>query len=354
MSLNMMTNGTGMSTDREGSIQPSLANPQYSVYITSEKGVTYNVTNALISIDHSEPEKQIAANASIDLYDVKVDGMSLLSLIAQPDRVTIKANDGTKNDDVFNGYIWDISQKDTADGKVVSLKCYDQLIYWQESEDSEFFPEGRSTDGIVKTIAKAWGINIDYSYKTIFHKKLVLRGNIADFITADVLDAVQKSTKTRYVILAGKDKVYIRSVGQNETVYTISAENNAIEARRYVTLNGVVTKVVILGTASDDSKTPVEATVTGDTDKYGTLQKIISKDEDTDLATAKKEADTIISEEGKPKWEYDVKAVDIPWIRKGDKVKIETDILYGSFIVKGVSREISNRGKIMTLTVITA
>ena len=119
-------------------------------------------------------------------------------------------------------------------------------------------------------------------------------------------------------------------------------------------MNGVTTQVKIIGKASDDDKTPVEATISGDTETYGTLQKIISRSEDTTLEASKWEARNIIAEEGKPKWEHDVKAVDIPWIRKGDKVDISTDTMSGRFIVESINREISNRGKTMSLTVIDA
>ena len=46
-----------------------------------------------------------------------------------------------------------------------------------------------------------------------------------------------------------------------------------------------------------------------------------------------------------------MKAVDIPWIRKGDKVLINAgDIANATLIVAGVERSISNKSKEMTLT----
>lgn len=331
-------------------MNPSVENPIYSVVVTTKNKI-YTVTDALVSLETSEQEKQIAVGASIGLYDVSVDEKKLSDLISLRDLVVISANDGKINDEVFRGYVWDISPKETLTDSDFTIKCYDQLIYWQESEDSEFYAAGKDTFSIISSIFKKWGISGIYEYSNIGHEKLVLRGTIADYVASDILDPVQKKTGKKYVIRCEKQNVAIRTVGTNKTVYTISKGANAIEVRRYISMNGLTTQVLILGKSSDNGKTPVEATIKGDTGKYGTLQKVINKSEDTTLADAKKEANNIIEESGTPKWEYDITAPDIPWIRKGDKVNVSTNSVSGSFIVKSISRDISNRGKTMALTV---
>lgn len=328
--------------------------PIYSVYIITEKN-KYNVTAALTSLDFGDQEKQIAASASLSLADVDVDGSKKLSdLITLRDRVIIVANDGNKKDNVFRGYVWDMSPKEALDEVALALKCYDSLIYWQESEDSIFFSSGQSTSSIMNKLSKKWGIGLAYNYEVIAHGKLVLRGAIADFVSADVLDSVQNKCGKKYAILGltDRDGVNIRTAGDNKTIYKLKKGKNIIEIRGNCTLNGVTTQVVIVGKADDDDKAPVEATVKGDTKKYGTLQKIITRSEDTSLEDAKKEAKGILAEKGKPQWEYDISAVDIPWIRKGDKVEIEAKPLKGTYLVKSISHEASNRSSKMTLTVV--
>ena len=109
--------------------------------------------------------------------------------------------------------------------------------------------------------------------------------------------------------------------------------------------------MVILGKADDNDRRPVEATVSGNTSEYGTLQKLIDRDENTSLADAKKEANSIIKENGEPKWEFELKASDVPWVRKGDKVHVDIEgAMSGYLIVSDVSRAISNMSKTMTLT----
>lgn len=330
-------------------------NTQYRVYITSHdinyNPIKYNVTGALVSLDFSEQKGQMAVCATIELCDVEVNGSKLSSIIAPPDVVTIGAVFGQNGEEVFRGFIWDISPKESLTDGNITIKCYDQLIYWQESEDSLFFAAGKTTKSIMDELAKDWGFTLSFEYENIKHEQLVLRGAIADFVTADVLDPIQKSTGKKYTILSEKGKVLIRHVGSNKTVYTISKAQNATELRRYITMNGVVTRVIIIGTADDDGKSAIEASLNGNTSKYGTLQKIITKSEDTDISKSKAEAKSIIKTDGTPKWEYDIKAVDIPFIRKGDRVNIDTDTIKGTFNVESISREISNRGKVMSLTV---
>ncbi len=324
-------------------MKASVKNPVYSVYITAGS-TKYNVTNAVEEISFSDQKKQISKSAR-----VTIGGKSGLSVKAR-DRVTIYANDGSRNEEVWRGFVWTITRKSSIDGEKLDLKCYDNLIYFQESEESEYFSAGKSTRDIISTLCSNWGVKLKYSYQSITHSKLALRGTLSDIITSDVLDLVKDRTGVKYTILSEKDTMIVRPVGQNTTVYLINSGDNAISAGSETTMDGMTTKVVILGKADDDDRRPVEATVSGDTATYGTLQKLINRDENTALADAKKEAQSIIKEEGKPKQEYDVVAVDIPWIRKGDKVKVNAGVLSGFYIVIGIERDISRSEKKMTLT----
>lgn len=330
----------------------SKSNPLYRVQICTST-TRYVVTQAVVSIEMSEQEKQLAASADINLMDVDVNGSKISSLISSRDRVYIFTNDGSRSEEVFRGYIWNISHKENLTESAITLKCYDNLIYWQESEHYEFFSSGKLTVDILSLLGTRIGLNsVVYKYENIIHGNLVLRGAIADFVTEDLLNVVQKQVGKPYVLRSEVDRIVVREEGTNERVYTISKANNATEVRRFISMNGVVTLVSIYGTASDDEKMPVEAVESGEFGTYGILRKIITRNEDTTLEQAKSEAQNIIKEKGKPKWEYDVKATDIPWIRKGDGVRISCDTLEGAFIVKSISREISNKGNIMTLTVV--
>lgn len=328
----------------------SKENPVYSVYVVSGS-TKYNVTDALESLDWDEPEKQIAAKATISLMNVKAGSNWLSTIIKPRDRVFIYANDGSKNEEVFRGYVWTRPYDRTVTDRTLQLMCYDNLIYFQESEESEYFSSGNSTKTVVSSICNKWGVQLSYNYESITHSKLVLRGTLADIFTSDILDLVKDRTGKKYVIRSVQDVMQVNTVGSNTTVYNIKTQENAISTKSIVTMDGMITRVKILGKADDDDRKPVEATVNGNTSKYGTLQKLIDRDTNTSLADAKKEAQTIINLNGTPKYEYNIQAPDVPWIRKGDVVNVWAgDISNKKLIVKGISRTITRTEKKMDLT----
>lgn len=331
-------------------MKASKKNPIYTVYIISGSN-KYNVTPAVIDLDFSDQKKQLAQCVTIGLMNVRANGTLLTSILKVRDRVFIYADDGSRSDEVFRGYVWTRSYGSSLDARDITLKCYDHLIYQQESEDAEYFSAGKSSKDVMASLCSKWGVKLEYSYESITHSKLALRGNLTDIFMDDVLDLVKDRTGKKYVIRSEKDVMRVLTQGTNTTVYSFKAGENAISTRSECTMDGMVTKVVILGKADDNDRQPVEATINGKTSQYGTLQKLINRSENTSLADAKKEAQGILKEDGAPKWEFEVRAPDIPWIRKGDKVHVNAgDIVNSYLIAVSVDRSISSKKKEMTLT----
>ena len=323
--------------------------PTYTVYIISG-GTKYNVTKAVMGQDRSEPEGQIAQRVTLQLANVQVGNTWLSSLLKARDRIFIYAKDGTKEEEVFRGYLWARARNDSLTEREVKYTCYDNLIYYQESEDSLYFTSGKATKDIMSSICSKWGIKLQYSYDSITHAKMPLRGYLADIFTEDILDLVKKRTNKKYVILSEKDTMVVKPVGSNSTIYHFVAGKNVTATASGWTMDGIITKVVITGKADDDDREPIEATVSGNTGEYGTVQRLQSRNENTSLADAKIEAKNTIDENGKPKWEYEIKAPDIPWIRKGDKIYVSAGDIVGYRIIKETNRTIDQKTKEMTLT----
>lgn len=326
----------------------SQINAKYSVFIVSGS-TKYNVTKAVMSLDRSDPEGQIAQRVILQLANVKVGDTWLSGLLKARDRVYVYANDGTKEDEVFRGYLWTRSRNDSLSENALRYTCYDNLIYFQESEDSLYFSSGKSTKDIMTTICDKWGIKLQYSYDSITHTKLPLRGYLADIFIEDILEPVKKRTKKKPVILSEKDTMVVKPVGSNSTIYHFTAGKNITRTASGWTMDGVITKVIIVGKADDDDREPIEATVSGKTSDYGTLQKIQSRSENTSLADAKIEAQNTIDENGTPKWEYEIEAPDIPWIRKGDKIYVSAGEINGYRIITEIDRTSDKVTKKMTL-----
>ena len=327
----------------------SKENPAYTAYVVVGN-TKYDISSATASIDISDGEKQVAKQVTIDLMNVKSGDQWLSTLIKPRSRLFLYANDGEKNEEVFRGFVWSIGSRWGTEDRDLRMRCYDNLIYFQESEESAYFSAGKSTKDVLESICSKWGVTLEYSYESITHSKLALRGTLTDIIMEDLLEPVRERTGTKYVLVSEKDVIKVRSYGQNTTVYKIEGSQNAISGSVTQDMDGMVTQVVILGKADDDDRVPVEATVSGDTGTYGTLQKLMSRDENTTLAAAKEEAQTIINEKGKPGEVYEIEAPDIPWIRKGDKVSLNVGTISGKFIAIAIDRTIENQQKKMTMT----
>ena len=78
-----------------------------------------------------------------------------------------------------------------------------------------------------------------------------------------------------------------------------------------------------------------EATVHGDVE-YGILQSVKAAGSSS-LADAKKEAQKLIAEKGKPERTITFQAPDFSVIRKGDRIHAKTDGLSGFFYVLGIT-----------------
>ena len=236
--------------------------------------------------------------------------------------------------------------------------CYDNLIYLQNSEDSYYYPAGWKTVDIFNDICSKWGIEIVYNYESIEHKKLPLSGKISTMFT-DLLDRVKKKTGIKYVIRSAEDIIYIDRYGANanERVYEINRGENAISTASNISMEDVVTKIIFTGKADDDGKVSITGTLEGDTAKWGTLQKVIRDDtedeksnkksdkekEDSLYENARDEGQYILDEKGKPKETYEVTAINNPWIRKGELVKVGAGDMNFRYIVTSITHNAVNR-----------
>ena len=106
------------------------------------------------------------------------------------------------------------------------------------------------------------------------------------------------------------------------------------------TKDGLITKVVIYGNEDDNERREVKATIKGKyADKHGTLQDVVTMSGNTTLAEAKQEANEILKEKGVLTKTYDVETLDVPWVHKGDLIKITAGDMSGDFIVLSVSHD---------------
>lgn len=170
----------------------SKQDPTYKAIIVSQAtGKKYEITNVMISCDLAERENTIAKSAKVEFANVQCDGKYLNGVVKVRDRIFIYAHDGETSGEVFRGFIW-TKRYTSKTEKELTVSCYDNLIYFQESEDSQFFASGQSTADIAMAVCRQWGVSLSYAYESITHEKLILKGALSDIFLTDLLGEVKK------------------------------------------------------------------------------------------------------------------------------------------------------------------
>ena len=321
-------------------MEASKVNPVYTVIAVDKSGTKYKLTNVTTDLQLSENDGELAQKCTVSFINETKIGSKYLSDIVVPGiKLYIYADTGNGKQEVFRGIIWEKTYESTVEKKA-SYTAYDHLIYLQNSKGCEYFKSGKSTKSIVSAICKEWGLKLKYEYDTITHPKLPLNNMAISDMFIEVLEAVRKKKGKRYVIRSSKDVIYVKKCGSNSDIYTFKSKKGAISTKSNLTMDGMVTKVIITGKEDKNDRVPIEATVKGSNiSKYGTLQEIVNKDEGTTLAQAKSEAKQILKEKGKLTETHSIETPDIPWVKKGDLIKISAGDLKGSYYVNSITHD---------------
>ena len=125
-------------------MKASKDDPIYTTYLISG-GVKYHLSPAVAELELSDQKNELAKRATVTLVNTTVSGRWLSSLVKVRDRIFIYADDGERNEEVFRGWVWTRSYKSALKDRELTLKCYDNLVYFQESEESAYFSPGKAT-----------------------------------------------------------------------------------------------------------------------------------------------------------------------------------------------------------------
>ena len=322
-------------------MKPSITNAVYYVSLITKKGtVKYDITNVLLSLKISDSENELATAVNLSFVNAWIESANshLTGLFTVGDVIQVQADTGDGKKTVGTFTVWDRSYE-SALKKVLTVTAYDsKLIYLQKSEDVRLYTKGKDTKTIISDICKAWGVPLEYKYSTTTHKLKQWRGTKLSEMILECLEDVRKKTGTKYVLYSDNGKLVISSRGQNQTVYEFKGKENVLTTASNITLEGVVTKVIIHSNSEEGVRSKLEATVTGNT-AYGTLQSVIVRSDNTALSECKKEAEQAIKDAGKPFQTFVVNAKDIPWIKKGDKVKVVAGDMSGDYYVTSIVHE---------------
>lgn len=260
-------------------------------------GIAYTMD---INLVESKQLKDIGINKgdSIKLYDYEFDSDSNL----------IK---------IFDGVIWDINKSRKT--KKINLMCKERTIYIEQSEDEYIFSEGQTALQHTKKLCSDWGIPLGVleNTKVGLAKAVYRKETIFGIMRKDLKETAQKGGSLYKYRM--RDKLDLFEIGSNNAVWKLESITDDIQEKN--SLQGAVTKVKVLGKQNkDESKSPVIGTYSKDTDKYGTIQKIIQDEKIKNYNDAKNKAETMFNN-GEDSIKINC-VKDINTIRAGDKISL--------------------------------
>lgn len=308
----------------------------YFVTAVLSDGRLIHLENVAENIAWEENQSELSVRLNLTLRDIPFENSRLSKKLALGTVVYLYAKlEGEKKREVFRGTIWEWSHSETNDD-AITVTCYDLLYYLQKSKDSKYYPKGRYTKDICEDILESWGVPLsEYTGPSITHEKTLYKSKTISAMLTETLDEAKKKTGEVGIIRAVEGECQIHTRGDNDEIWNFTADTNLISADDKYSMTNLITRVVLVGKDDKQGRPKVEATVDGQVE-YGILQEVKSIGS-TKLEDAKKEAEELIDEKGKPERTITLVAPDIPFLRKGDLIHTETDKLKGYFYLKGIS-----------------
>ncbi len=237
------------------------------------------------------------------------------------------------------GVVWDVEISNRA-RRNWNLTIYDRAIYLAKSKDEYLWKEGEKASDRISRICGDWGITVkDIPDTGQSLAAATVRAKPLWGVMQDALKETAGKSGRLFTVRMQPDGLEIFEIGTNKDVWVFEFGVNLSISQKQ-TLSGAVTKVKVLGKASKDERSPVNSEVTGETDKLGTIQEILSDQKAIDAGTAGAKAAGMLAGIQET---VKVEAIDINTIRKGDKVIVEgwPDGLY----VMSVCHELGTPGK---------
>ena len=310
-------------------------NISYDVIVITENNLQLNITQAVEELGWEENEDELAMKITFEMYNALYNSKRLSTLVKHGSVIAIKAHWGSGEGLVALGTIFECTCKTSKSDEIFDIVAYDNLFYFQKSNDCFYFEKGKKTQSIITAILESWGITLSkYNGPNVSHSRILEKNKRISDILLDVIDEAKKKGGVSAILRSTEGKIEVVKKGSNSTIYAFTVDNST-EASYKTSTTELVTRVKVISSEDSDSAAKVEATVDGKT-QYGYFQKIVTKSKSDDISEAKKEANEIIDEKGSPKETIRFIGPDIPPIRKGDLVHIENGVLNGFYIAKSV------------------
>lgn len=314
-----------------------LSKLSYRVVVISSEGEQLDVTDITSGLGWSEGEKELASKINLKLAVVEVGGKSLDEIVTLNTPIIIYA--GTDEfEEVMRGNVVKLELLEANNEFTLSVEAADEALALRHNQEDYFFSADSSSSSILEKILSDSGIPHEIRIEDSTHGKKVYRQKYMSDCIADVLKDLKEKSGQEYFIRAKEGVIEIIPRGTNETIYDFDIESNLIRVRESFDSSKAVTKVKVVGKEKTEGHQAVDAVVEKNVEKLGTRQVIYRRGDKETLAEAESAANKLLDENNVQR-KTSLEAPDVPFLRKGDKIRIRSSVGEGLFFVKNIRHD---------------
>lgn len=324
---------------------------EYKTIAITADGTQLDITDIVTDLGWEESEREFSMRISLKIYNTQYLGKYMSELIQPLTPIIVYVLVNGQSKEVARGTVSSWGIVDSNSTQSIAITAYDELKALRECQDDGYFSDGLSSKQIITSLFDEWGISYDYKGPDVAQTKWVFKKNYISDMIKKVLDDVRKKGKGVYFLRASEGTVCVLERGSNEDVYHFDADTNIVQIQDNFSTESLVTRVKIVGKSTDSGRPPVEAVVDGHTE-YGVKQIIMERPQDKSIADVTASAQEMLKEKGSLKRTTSLQAPDVPFIRKGDKIRIESGSLQGYWYITSIRHNADD--KKMTFKVVEA
>ncbi len=316
---------------------------RYSLFFLTPSGTKLDLNPFLRSLTWEENDGELAVRLEAELQNTQLPGGKWLhGMMPLGGQVFLYADWAAGLQEVFRGtvFAWDYRTDPLGH---FTITAYDQLIYLTKSKDDRYYKAGTTAKAIIQDIAGAWGIPLGtVQGPDAALARQVFRGDTLADMIASVLEQAKQRGAGKWIVRSKQGKIDVIKPGQNTPVYCFTMDANVSRIEDHQDIEDLVTRVKVVGAEDQESRARVLAQLDGRTE-FGVLQELVYERQYDSVAAATSAAKSILQERGQPRKRRRVEAPDLPFLRKGDKVKVVAGTLNGYYIVSSVAHDATNR-----------
>ncbi len=310
---------------------------EYRVVAVTPEGEQLDITNVTTNLGWEEGERELSSRISLKLHNASYKGKMISELVQPNTPLFVYAISNGESQEVIRGTVQKWTPTESNGTFTIDIEADDEMFPLRHNQDDAYFSQGTSTKSAITATLDKWGVPYEYKGPDpgVAHEKMAFKKNWISDILIKILEDLKQKGGGVYFMRAKEGKVQILPRGSNETTYHFDGETNALQVKDSFDASGIVTQVKVVGKSDKEGHQAVEDVIKGKTE-YGVRQEILERPSDKSLADIQKAAQELLKEKGSIKRKTSLSCADVPFLRKGDRIRVETGLMQGYWFVKSI------------------